>query len=163
MYINKFSWGFVFLLLLGITSGCGNAMKLQHLESQLEQAQTELTSLKQLQQKPVSANKINNNPQLVHLVYFQLKEGATKSTQQQLIEEIKTLAAIDVLQDLEVGTFQELGDQRAMDQFGVMMQMRFNSEADYKIYQTHPIHLQLREKVKSILGGPPVTYDYWSQ
>lgn len=97
---------------------------------------------------------------LVHIVYFKLKEDASKDG---LIAEIKKLEGIDVLKNLEVGTFQDLGDKRAMSQFDVVMQMEFENETDYKIYQAHPIHLALKAAAGAYLAGPPVTYDYWEK
>ena len=97
---------------------------------------------------------------LVHIVYFKMKEDASKEG---LIKEIKKLEGIEVLHNLEVGTFQDLGDKRAMSEFGIVMQMEFANETDYKTYQAHPIHLALKKAVGAYLAGPPVTYDYWEK
>ena len=117
------------------------------LKEALKMAQTEIADLK-------SADD------LVHIVYFNLNEQASVEG---LITEIKKLKAIEVVHNLEVGTFQDLGDARAMSYYGVMMQMEFKNEGDYKIYQTHPIHLALKKAVMPYFDGPPATYDYWEK
>ncbi len=94
---------------------------------------------------------------LVHMVYFKTKENADIKT---LIKEIQKIEAIPVLKNLEVGTFKNLGDSRAMSEFGVFMQMRFANEADYQSYQNHPMHIALKKSAGPYLAGPPVTYDY---
>lgn len=114
-----------------------------------------------LAESQLEALKAPEKEQLVHVVYFKTKEGAEND----LIQEIKKLEAIEVLHELEVGTFQDLGDARAMSGFGVVMQMNFDNEAAYKTYQAHPIHLDLKAFAKNsgALLGPPVTYDYWKK
>ena len=124
----------------------------------------EITTLKSklaFAESQLEALKTPEKEQLVHVVYFKTKEG----TEKDLIQEIKKLEAIEVLSDLEVGTFQDLGDARAMSEFGVVMQMNFDNEAAYKTYQTHPIHLDLKAFAKNsgVLLEPPVTYDYWTK
>lgn len=121
--------------------------QIDKLTNELIQAKTEIASLK-------SADD------LVHIVYFKLKEDASKKG---LIAEIKKLKNIEVLDNLEVGVFEDLGDSRAMSDYDVMMQMEFENEEDYKTYQAHPIHLALKKAVGAYLAGPPVTYDYWEK
>ena len=94
----------------------------------------------------------------VHVVYFTLKEKADIDL---LIKEIKKLKAIEVLHNLEIGTFADLGDKRALSQYDLVMQMDFKSRADYEIYQIHPLHLQLKKAMMNLLAGPPATYDYF--
>ena len=62
--------------------------------------------------------------------------------------------------DLEVGPFEELGDTRALSQYGLFMQMSFANKAAYEVYQKHPTHLALRENTGQFMAGPPVTYDF---
>ncbi len=97
---------------------------------------------------------------LVHLVYFSLKPELSEQEFSNLRQEILKLNGINFLNDLEIGTFENLGDVRAMDQFTMLMQMRFKDKKSYQEYQDHPIHLQLKKDVVNYLSGPPVTYDY---
>ncbi len=107
----------------------------------------------------VTQSTISNSKSypLVHQVFFKLKKGTDIKG---LITEIKKLNNIPVLKHLEIGTFADLKDPRALSDYGLMMQMRFANEIDFQTYQTHPIHIALKEKGKAYLGGPPVTYDY---
>ncbi len=41
--------------------------------------------------------------------------------------------------------------------------MGFDSEEDYKTYQSHPIHLGLKKAAGNYIAGPPVTYDFWTE
>lgn len=99
----------------------------------------------------------HNTAPLVHIVLLKVKENAAID---ELILEIQKLSAIPEVKNLEVGTFKDLGDTRALSEYAVLMQMRFENEPDYQVYQKHPIHLALKENTKLYLAGPPVTYDY---
>lgn len=77
-----------------------------------------------------------------------------------MIEEIKKLEAIEQVHEMQVGQFKDLGDQRALSDYELFLQMSFTDEAAYQTYQKHPIHLTLKEKAGAYLAGPPVTYDY---
>lgn len=147
----EFSKIFLLFLFLGLTS-CTHTAQIQDLQSQLETAESKISALED-----------DSTRWLVHVVYFKMKPGSSDADQTALIDAIKRLKAIEVLHDLEVGTFQDLGDKRAMNDYEVVMQMKFKSSADYEVYQAHSLHLALKEVAKDLLGGPPVTYDYWTR
>lgn len=92
-----------------------------------------------------------------HIVFLKLNTDADKD---KVIEEIKKISEIDVLHDLEVGLFIDLGDARALSGYDLAFSMNFKNESDYHIYQTDTLHLQLKESLKELLAGPPVTYDF---
>lgn len=121
----------------------------------------------QAQRSPAEAQQEQapalNQSQLVHLVWLKLKEDASDQDVDALFGEIKKLAAIEEVNGLEMGSFHDLGDARAMSDLDVVMQMRFDSQEDYQTYQAHPIHLQLKSDLVDYLSAPPVTYDYWSK
>jgi hypothetical protein len=94
---------------------------------------------------------------LVHVVYFDMKDDADVSA---FITEIEKLRNIEEVQNLEVGTFKNLGDERALSQYELVMQMSFKDSAAYQIYQNHPIHLQLKAAAKSVVAAAPATYDF---
>lgn len=143
-----------------ILSGCQQNIELQKelLEAQmaLEETQAALQEAK----TELEARPVEKKGQLVHLVYFQLKPGITEEERSQLITEIENLKKIPGLEHLQVGRFKDLGDERALSEFGMVMQMSFANETAYRTYQSHPVHLELREKLSSFLVGPPVTYDF---
>lgn len=105
-------------------------------------------------------NAAKDEKRLVHLVWFKLKPTTDKT---RFIDQLKQLEQIEEVHDFEVGQFADLKDPRAMSDFQMAMQMGFKNERDYKIYQSHPIHVKLKTQLGDYVSGPPVTYDYWSQ
>lgn len=126
--------------------------------SALEQELTDTKEKLAKAEAALNAN-VNNDDKgaLVHMVYFKLKPEADRV---KLIKAINQLKEIEVLHNLEIGTFEDLGDQRALSDYQMMMSMEFKNEADYKIYQAHPTHLTLKKGLKMFLAGSPATYDY---
>ena len=141
----------LYLILLSFLLGCSNGA----IQEALHKAEEELAAAKNTIVELES--QIEPEGQLVHIVFFQLKPEADQAA---LIAEIKKLEAIDVVKDLEVGPFEDLGDGRALSHYQIMMEMSFDDAAAYKRYQAHPIHLALKESSKAYLAGPPATYDY---
>lgn len=141
------------LLLIGfcIVAGCSNAnleAELDITRHQLAATQAELAELQAV---------TNQEAALVHIVLFNLKPDAD---QQALLAEIKKLEEIPFLKDLEVGPFENLGDDRALSDYEMIMQMSFADAEAYQAYQQHPIHLHLKELAGGFMEGPPATYDF---
>lgn len=131
--------------------GCSNAALEEELTASKEKIaalESELTSLKAQEDKAAP---------MVHIVLFNLKEDADQAA---LIAEIKKLEAIEEIQELEVGPFENLGDDRALSDYELIMQMSFINAEAYQAYQQHPVHLALKELATSYMGGPPATYDF---
>lgn len=95
--------------------------------------------------------------ELVHLVFFKVKPNAGQAA---LVTEVKKLEGIEEVMDFEIGPFENLGDDRALAEYSMLMQMSFANKAAYENYQKHPIHLSLKENLGSFLVGPPATYDF---
>jgi len=95
--------------------------------------------------------------ELVHLVFLKIKPDADQAA---LVAEAKKLEGIKEIMDLEIGSFENLGDDRALAEYSMLMQMSFDNKAAYETYQKHPIHLTLKENLGSFLVGPPATYDF---
>jgi len=124
--------------------------------------QQELKIVKQ--ELATAQEKINNleaqiepEGELVHLVLFKVKSDADQTV---LVSEVKKLETIEEVMDLEIGPFEDLGDERALSDYSMLMQMSFANKATYETYQKHPIHLALKEKLGQFMAGPPITYDY---
>ena len=79
------------------------------------------------------------------------------------MNELERLEVIKEVQNLEIGVFEDLGDTRALSNYGVAMQMHFRDTTAYRIYQNHPTHLEVRAQLKTYLAAPPVTYDFIQQ
>lgn len=139
------------LSLVIFLASCSNAS----LEQELKDAQDRLAAV----EAEFAASKAVNKPDapLVHMVFFDLKPEAD---QEALLAEIRKLAEIPVLEELEVGPFKNLEDNRALSEYELVMQMSFANAEAYQTYQQHPIHLALKEKAASFMAGPPATYDF---
>ena len=127
-------------------------LQIEQLEAELERQSTLLDSLEAIQNRSAV--------ELVHIVYLTLKSSEDEDLRTEVVSEIQKLGNIDVVRDLSIGAFEDLGDPRALSEFELVFQMGFSSAGDYKIYQEHPIHLALKAKLGEYLDGPPVTYDY---
>mgnify|MGYP000633227520 FL=1 len=144
----------ILLFALLLLTSCSNAALEEELATSQEKIaalESELTSLKA---------KEDIDAPLVHIVLFNLKEDADQAA---LIAEIKKLEAIEEVQDLEVGPFENLGDDRALSDYELIMQMSFVNNEAYQAYQGHPVHLALKEAAKAYMGGPPATYDFMKE
>ena len=115
-------------------------------KTDLQKANQEIATLKQA-----------DTGKLVHVVFFKVKPNADVSA---VIAAIKKVQQIPIVQDLEVGTFEDLGDDRALSDYNLVMEMTFDNKAAYEKYQQHPIHLGLKESIGPFLAGPPATYDF---
>lgn len=138
-------------VLLSLLISCKNSSSIEE-----EKTKPLILELKETQNK-LSELQSNHAGEIIHEVYLDLKPDQKIDM---VIEEIKKLSNIEVVKNLKVGAFKNLNDARAMDTYEVKFQMRFDSEKNYKTYQNHSIHLLLKDKLKPILIGPPVTYDF---
>ena len=116
------------------------------LQEALNQARVELRELKAATEAP-----------LHHLVFIRIKPEVDIQT---LFGEIKELGRINEVKALRIGRFEDLGDSRAMAEYDLAFSMAFEDREAYEIYQSHAIHLALKEKLGAALAGPPVTYDF---
>lgn len=149
---------FTFLLTLGFFSCKQNAdtelvdslkSEITDLKAAVEQAQIEVKSLQS-----------DHAKRLVHIVWLNTKGDVDTAP---LLNQIRTLAEIEEVHNLSIGTFQDLGDKRAMSDYEIIFSMGFDNEEAYQTYQAHDIHLKLKENIGQYLAGPPVTYDYWEK
>ncbi len=142
----------ILFFLLGMTLvACTNSS----LQSELETVQNELTTAREtIAELSAPANETG---ELVHIVLFKVKPDADQAA---FIAEIKKLAEIETVRKLEVGPYEDMGDARALSDYGVIMEMTFADKAAYESYQKHPIHLALKDNTMSFLAGPPATYDF---
>lgn len=138
---------FLFAVFFLVSCNSGNNSD-QTLKIELKEANEKIVLLE---------SKMEAEGDLVHMVFFDLKEEVDRD---KLIKEIKKLKEIPVVKDLQVGVFEDLNDQRAMSKYELGMEMSFDNKDAYSLYQKHPIHNALKENVKSLLSQAPRTYDY---
>jgi len=128
--------------------------KLDDMEAALLIAEQELADLK-------AENAANPTGKLVHVVYLNLKENVTAAERKEIVAAIDDLARIESVYELEIGTFADLGDKRALSDLEMVFRMSFLDKIGYENYQAHPIHGQLKIILKDYLASAPVIYDYF--
>ena len=97
--------------------------------------------------------------QLVHHVFFWLKRPDSIEDRNQLVHGIKTLAGINTIRKMHVGTIASTEKRDVVDtSWQVSELMFFDDEAGQKIYQDHPIHLEF-VKNYSHLWEKVIVYD----
>lgn len=138
---------------IGLLS-CGNKdyeKELERMENELAKAKSTIKNLE---------SEIEEEGELIHIVFFDVKKDANL---EEVHTEMKKLEGIDVVKDLQYGSFEDLDDDRALSEYNYVLEMSFDGEKEYQQYQAHPIHFALKENVKSFLLAPPATYDYVKQ
>jgi len=79
---------------------------------------------------------------MIHHVFFWLKNPGSKADRDQLIAGLKTLGAIEVIQQLHIGVPASTEKRDVVDNsYDVSELMIFKSVEDQKRYQDHPLHL----------------------
>ena len=137
------------ILLLSISCTDNNLQeKLTTVQKELATAQEKINQLQ---------SQIEPEGELVHLVFFKVKPDADQVA---LVAEVKKLENIKEVLDLEIGPFKDVGDSRSLSEYTMLMQMSFANKKDYDTYQTHPVHLTLKENLGQFTVGPPSTYDF---
>lgn len=78
---------------------------------------------------------------LIHHVFFWLKNEGSVQDRDQLVAGLRKLAAIEVVRGLHVGVPAPTEQRDVIDNsYAVSEIMFFDSVADQKIYQDHPLH-----------------------
>lgn len=144
------------LTLLLIFTSCKTEDKsitqLEELKTVLEAKNQELLDLKN--------NTGNNKGAIVHSVYFEIQDGLSSQQLSTFINKCKELKKIKEVNNFRIGSFEDLGDPRALFDFQLVMDMSFKNKRAYEIYQNHPIHLNLKESIGEYLKKGPRTYDF---
>ena len=80
--------------------------------------------------------------QLVHHVFFWLKNPDSIEDRDQLVQGVKTLSKIETIRKIHVGVLASTEKRDVVDTtWQVSELMFFDDEAGQKTYQDHPIHL----------------------
>jgi Stress responsive A/B Barrel Domain len=89
----------------------------------------------------VMATEIKANKQILHHVFFWLKNPESIADRDKLVEGVKTLKAIPTIKNLRVGVVASTEKRDVVDiSWGVSELMYFDDTAGQKVYQDHPIH-----------------------
>ncbi|MEO7962085.1 MAG: Dabb family protein [Ginsengibacter sp.] len=85
---------------------------------------------------------MDNKKQLVHHVFFWLKNPDSVTDQKELVKGVKTLSKIETIRKIHVGIPASTEKRDVVDSsWHVSELMFFDDEAGQKTYQDHPIHL----------------------
>ncbi len=89
----------------------------------------------------VNTTMHTNDKLLLHHVFFWLNNPESVADKQQLIEGLKTLAAIPTVRKLHIGVLASTEKREVVDtSWDVSELMFFDDAAGQKVYQDHPIH-----------------------
>ena len=103
--------------------------------------------------------KAEEKKQLVHHVFFWLKNPDSIEDRDKLVEGVKTLAKIESIRKLHVGVLASTEKREVVDtSWQVSELMFFDDTAGQKVYQDHPIH-QAFIKNYSHLWAKVLVYD----
>ena len=141
---------FVFVWVVAV--GCGQRgdvrdTKIAVLETHLRMAGQEIEFLQ---------SQLKDSASLRHLVLLSVDFDVPVDS---VFDQLARLSEIKEVAKLELGRFADLSDPRAM-RFQVILSTQFESESLYRIYESHPIHMDVKSKLKPYLSAPPVVYDY---
>lgn len=108
---------------------------------------------------PLSLRSMEDKKQLVHHVFFWLKNPDSKEDRAKLVEGVKGLSKIETIRKIHVGIPASTEKRDVVDNsWGVSELMFFDDEAGQKTYQDHPIH-QAFIKDYSHLWDKVIVYD----
>lgn len=108
---------------------------------------------------PALMSNKKTKPQVVHHVFFWLKNPQSKQDEQQLIEGLKTLKSIPQIKKLLIGTPAATEKRAVVDNsYQVSELIYFDNVADQNAYQTHPVHDAFVKRC-SALWSKVVVYD----
>jgi aminoglycoside phosphotransferase (APT) family kinase protein len=89
----------------------------------------------------MSLQTSHHQQQLVHHVFFWLKNPESVADRDKLVEGLRTLAAIPTISKLHIGVPASTEKREVVDSsWQVSELMFFENEAGQKIYQDHPLH-----------------------
>jgi len=107
---------------------------------------------------PVPQQKMNNK-QLIHHVFFWLKNPGSKDDLEKLLNGLKTLAKIETVKNIHIGVPADTEKRSVVESsYAVSELLFFDDLAGQKTYQDHPFHLDFIKNC-SHLWDKVVVYD----
>lgn len=152
---------FISILIIGSLFACTDKVAEIENEKIAEALKEEILQLESELLKRDLEKDVFPASELVHIVYFKMKEGLSEEQTKEAISTLESLRKIKEVKSLEVGDLGNTGDARAGSIEGLVLQMSFKSLDDLAAYQKNEFHLEQRAKLKDFFGGPPVVYDYF--
>lgn len=112
-------------------------------------------------QQTEAAAPVADGTKLMHLVFFDLKEGITEAETAQFLAALESLSQINYVKSVKAGTPAETGYPRLAKGYDAVLQMGFASQGDLARYQQDSLHLKVKNELAALLAGPPLVYDYF--
>lgn len=106
----------------------------------------------------VYANELPKKKELVHHVFFWLKDPKNVEAIKEFENGLQALVKVPLVESYHIGTPVESPRDIVDDSFTYSYIAFFKNEADQNIYQTHPIHLKFIEDCQH-LWEKVVVYD----
>ena len=126
--------------------------ELANVKEDLEKVNSEL--------KTLSEN--DSKGKLVHQVYFSLKADLNQTDKEIFMSGLEKLGNIEVVQQIIVEARDNIGDEvRALTQFDVLMQLKFENQAALEVYAKDDFHQDTKKEIGRFLAKPPMTFDYF--
>lgn len=102
---------------------------------------------------------MKGKPQLVHHVFFWLKNPSSEADRDKLIAGVKALGKIEQVRKIHVGVPASTEKREVVDNsYSVSEILFFDSTTDQKAYQDHPLHQKFVQE-HSMLWERVVVYD----
>jgi len=95
---------------------------------------------------------------LTHVVFFKLKDRSPEAIEVTKAVLTNMEGKIPVLRHIEVGT-DILHLERSYD---IALITKFDSLDDLKVYDTHPLHEEVKAHMKQVLDGTSICVDFVS-
>lgn len=119
-----------------------------------------IVSCNSMMKSELPENSLDENYPLVHMVFINLKDNIAENDRKNFISAIEDLANIKSVHYLSYGSFKDLRDPRALEEFDLVIQMQFASEKEYHHYKKDEIHLKLKQMGALLMSGPPSTFHF---
>jgi hypothetical protein len=147
-----FYFSFIIVLLFSCTDNSTILEKeLANAKYELEKVNLELKTLSEKASKG----------KLVHQVYFNLKADLSEIDKEIFTDGLEKLGGIEVVESMVVEERKNVGDeQRALTQFDVLMELRFENKAALEVYAKDDFHQEIKKEIGRFLAKPPMTFDY---
>jgi hypothetical protein len=95
---------------------------------------------------------------ITHIVFFKLKDRSPEAVQATAQVLTNMEGRIPVLKHIEVGK-DVLHMERSYD---IALITKFESLDDLKVYDSHPVHVEVKNHMKQVLDGTSVCVDFES-
>ena len=116
--------------------------------------------------KPASKNEessAGDEAGIHHIIFFDIKDNMSENQLDFLTTNLLKLGEIESVKHFQLGEYEDVGDERALEGRERIIKMRFNSIEDFYAYQNDEKHFEIKKVIGPYLAKNPMTYDYTVQ